>query len=196
MARKSWALIAAVALAASSTTLPAQVPPQAGNAELRAMFEADQAARTSGKLIDWEVVGKQDSARRERTRALIDAGELKTGDDYYHAAFIFQHSGTASDYLMAHVLADVAAAKGRDGGQWIAAASLDRYLQHIAQPQIYGTQFNTPESGVTTQEPYDRALLPDSLRREAGVPVLAKQEERRLMFQEQYRQARAQKSAK
>jgi len=35
----------------------------------------------------------------------------------------------------------VAAAKGDQGAAWIAAATLDRYLQSVRQPQIYGTQF-------------------------------------------------------
>lgn len=60
------------------------------NAEMTAIFEADQAARQAGPDIDWEVVSREDEARRVRTKALLDAGALQSGDDFYHAAFVFQ----------------------------------------------------------------------------------------------------------
>ena len=53
------------------------------------MMEADQAARTVDK-IDWTALSRADEARRKRTRAMLDAGQLRTGADYYFAAFIFQ----------------------------------------------------------------------------------------------------------
>ena len=63
--------------------------------------------------------------------------------------------------------------------EWIAAASLDRYLQATGKGQIYGTQFAIPfgASGAT-MEPYDQDLLTDGLRVAAGAPTLAEQEAR------------------
>jgi hypothetical protein len=63
---------------------------------------------------------------------------------------------------------------------WIAAATLDRYLQNIGQKQIFGTQFlthsqNDPEGW--TQEPYDRTLISDALWDQLGVPAQKVQEE-------------------
>jgi len=72
----------------------------------------------------------------------------------------------------------IAVSKGDGSALWIATATLDRYLQSIHQPQIYGTQFLTPERKPVTQEPYDRALISDALRAELGVPELAIQAER------------------
>ena len=71
-----------------------------------------------------------------------------------------------------------AAAKGNKDAAWIAAATLDRYLQAIGQKQIYGTQdLNRRETGPT-MEPYNRELVPDALREMLGVPVLEKQDAR------------------
>jgi hypothetical protein len=98
---------------------------------------------------------------------------------FYHAAYVFQHGNEAEDCLKAHALAVAAAAGGKREAVWIAAATLDRYLQRIGQPQIYGTQFLHPKGQTWTQEPYRRDLLSDALRRASGVPPLAAQEGQR-----------------
>lgn len=157
----------------------------ASNAEMQRIFDADQKDRQPGMKIDWSVVGKADEQRRQQTRKLLDDGALHTGEDFEHAAFVFQHGSTPNDYLLAHTLAMVAVKKGRGAAIWIAAATLDRYLQNIKQPQIYGTQFVTPHNGSTTQEPYDRQLVSDALRRQLGVPSQAMQEQQRKQYDEE-----------
>jgi hypothetical protein len=183
-------------LIASAAPAAGQVAaaPAASNPEMRAMFEADQGARLGTAKIDWTVLGKEDAARKARTRMLLDRGALNTADDYYQAAFIFQHGDSPEDFLMAHALAVAATAKGHPKGAWIAAASLDRYLQNIGQKQIYGTQYRTPEGGATTQDPYDRALVPDALRQALGVPDQADQEKRRAGMEARNRNAREPKA--
>jgi hypothetical protein len=181
--------------AVALTGLPGQRYParydRPTNAELAGLFEADQAARQAGARIDWSVVEPQDKARRARTKALLDAGLLASGDDFWHAAFIFQHGDKPEDYLLAHSLAVIAAARGRPDATWIAAATLDRYLQAIGQKQVYGTQYGTKEGEPTTQEPYDRTLLSDALRAAMRVPSQADQEKRRAEFEAEYRAAKA-----
>jgi hypothetical protein len=155
------------------TVLDQSVPP---SAEMAAIFEQDQAARQSPNLsaAQWKAIGQEDSARRVRTRTLLERGELRAAEDFRKAAFVFQHGSAPDDYLLAHSLALVALAKGDRRAAWIAAATLDRYLQSVAKPQIYGTQFSV---GGGLKEPYDRKLIADSLRRSLGVPTLAEQEE-------------------
>jgi hypothetical protein len=174
--------------AGSRFVLGADLP---SNAELKSIFEADQADRQSGPNIDWAVVRPRDEARRARTAALLDAGALQSGDDFWHAAFIFQHGSNPDDYLLAHSLAVIAAARGRPDATWIAAATLDRYLQNIGRKQIYGTQYSTPRGGATTQEPYDRTLVSDALRAALGVPPQAEQERRRTETERMMREAEA-----
>lgn len=158
------------------------IPDWPDNAEMAQIYEADQVARQNHAVIDWAKLDKEDAARRVHAKALLDAGELRSGNDFYFAAFIFQHGSTADDCLIAHTMAVIAAARGRPDATWIASASLDRYLQRIGQKQIYGTQYQTPKGQPASQEPYDRTLVSDALREALGVPPLAAQEERRKAY--------------
>jgi hypothetical protein len=150
------------------------------SAEMKRIFDEDQADRemnmagmTPEQRLDWfKKIGPRDARRRTQVLDLISRGALRTGQDFEEAAFIFQHGEEPHDFLLAHTLAIVAIAKGSPKSRWIAAATLDRYLQKIQQPQIYGTQyFIGPNKGDQfTQEPYDRGLVPDSLRGAMCVP--------------------------
>ena len=91
---------------------------------------------------------------------------------------MFQHGDLPEVYLKAHTLAVVGAARGKEEAAWIAAATLDRYLQSIGQPQIYGTQYQCRGNSDWSQEPYRRDLLPDALREATGVPPIPRQEDR------------------
>lgn len=156
------------------------------NAEMRQIYDADQKDRQPGLgKIDWAVVSRRDAERRRLVRELIASGKLHTGKDFARAAFVFQHGDTPDDYLLAHTLAMVAVARGDGNAIWIAAATLDRYLHSIHRPQIYGTQFKFKSGGRVTQNPYDRHLIPDALRRDLGVPSLAVQQAQLERYQEQ-----------
>lgn len=154
------------------------------NAEMKAMFDADQGERETlfqRKLPDGSLDPKLDMAltkaeavRLARTRQLLDQGDLNSGADFYYASFIFQHGGKPEDFLLAHVLATAAMARGYDAS-WIASATLDRYLQTIGKPQVFGTQYQKPQGSGWTQTPYDSDLLPNSLRKVMGAPNKASQ---------------------
>jgi hypothetical protein len=133
--------------------------------------------------------------RRAQIRSLLAAGAIKTGEDYYDAAFIFQHGEAADDYLFAHVLAMDAVIQGYDTAKWIAAATLDRYLQKIDKPQIFGTQYPLDPNAPHPQQdphlvvltgrtlaPYDEQLLPDTVRLDFCVPNVAQQKQNVDMF--------------
>ena len=147
------------------------------NAEMAAIFTADQADRQAAN-IDWSVITPRDTARQGRVRALLDAGQLRTADDYYAAAFVFQHGQKPEDHLLAHVLAMAAMTLGRNDASWIAAATLDRYLHNTDRPQVFGTQYRGQPGGPVTQGEYDAALLPDSVRTVLRVPTREQQQER------------------
>ena len=150
-------------------------PGMVSNPEMRAMFDADQSARKA-QPIDWKTLVPADEKRWTRTRELLDQGALHTADDFEEAAFIFQHGADANSFLLAHVLATIAVEKGNSSAIWIAAATLDRYLQKIGQKQVLGTQFlKGSADAIWTMDPYDRDLIPDTLRAEFHVPALADQ---------------------
>lgn len=145
--------------------------------------------------LDAETQIAHDAARREQVRALLASGNVTTAQDFHDAAFIFQHGQEAKDYLLAHILAVGAVEKGDASSKWISAATLDRYLQAIGQPQVFGTQYldsdylfvvqhkddpaaikaQKHETGMT-QQPYDADLMPDYLRLSFCVQNRAQQE--------------------
>ncbi len=106
---------------------------------------------------------------------MITSDQVHTSQDYRNASLILQHSLKTEDYLLAHTLAVIGAGMGDKTCIWLSAATLDRYLQSIGQPQIYGTQLKLPTPTQMTQEPYTRDLVTDALRKELGVPSLDEQ---------------------
>jgi hypothetical protein len=105
---------------------------------------------------------------------IVRQGQLRTAEEYYHAAMVLQHGALPEEFLLAHELATVAGFKGHKGGRWLSAAALDRFLHALKRPQRFGTQYRRDGDGPWTQEPYDRSL-PDAVRAEYGVPPLAEQ---------------------
>ena len=172
-----------ILLLCASTSLAAQASPTENNSipltTMQRLLQEDQndlpGHGTSATSFDEQQYNARAEARKQQVRSMLTNGDLRTGEDFYDAAIIFQHGGTADDYLFAHVLAMDAIVKGYDTAKWIAAASLDRYLQIVHQPQVFGTQYpldpNKPHPVTPagrfkgrTQQPYDDTLLPDSLR--------------------------------
>jgi len=170
-------VIAVLTAAPAASRAEAVMAPAASSAEVARLYAEDQADRKDAPDIDWAQVAPRDARRRESLRTLLQAGDLHSGEDFFEAAIVFQHGASNDDILLAHTLALVAVGKGERRGLWIAAASLDRYLTRIGQKQIYGTQFNRLQQpdAPWTQQPYDQALISDTLRAELGVPPLASQ---------------------
>jgi hypothetical protein len=162
------------------TTGDSDVP----SAEMKKIYVEDQRVRQA-EHIEWDVVSGTDAERREQTRKLLAGGTLHTGKDYEEAAHVFQHGDSAQDYLLAHTLAMVAVSKGDSTAIWIAAATLDRYLQESGQKQIFGTQYLSDPKGNWTQDPYDRELVSDALRHQLGVPTQATQAQQLKAYQAQ-----------
>lgn len=157
------------------------------SAVMARIFDEDQKPRQSVKTFNASLgdVGEADAARRQQVKDLLAKGELHSGEDFEKAAFIFQHGGTPDDYLMAHTLAMIAVARGDAKALWIATATLDRYLQSIGKSQIYGTQYRRDAKVGWTQDPYDRKLIPDALRRALDVKSQPMQAEQLDIFKRQ-----------
>ncbi|MFT8422832.1 MAG: hypothetical protein ABF665_15200 [Gluconacetobacter sp.] len=154
------------------------------NPQITNIFQADQDERTTllhGKATaaDWAKLAKRDEARRATLNTLMKHGALHSAADYAHAAMVYQHAETSDGYLLAHCLAMTAVSLGDENARWLEAATLDRYLQEIGQPQIFGTQFTAAPGKDVTQAPYNRALLTDENRAAFNVPSLAAQELKR-----------------
>lgn len=90
--------------------------------------------------------------------------------------------------LLAHILSVDALAKGNTSAKWLTAATLDRYLQLIKQPQLFGTQYplypakphplsadGRGRFAGRTQAPYNERVLPEAIRADFCVPPIAQQ---------------------
>ena len=166
---------AALALAISQFACAAE--PLRMNAELHALYQADQADR-KGDAIDWKLVGPRDLARQQRVRELAEAGALKHSGDYLHAAMVFQHGGSAEYYRQANLwaLRAVELDPTNTPARWLACAAEDRWLHRTGKPQIWGTQYQKPAPDGSPQwsmEPFDRTAKTDAQRVAMGVKTLA-----------------------
>lgn len=144
--------------------------------ELKTLFEGDRADRAGGVRVgtpEYAAMRRRDRERRERVAALVAARALKTPEEFYYAACIYNHGETADDAWQAHRLAWEAAEKGFHAARWMTAASYDRWLMYQGQPQKYGTQF---VSDGQRQRLWD--VAPDTSDEERAlwdVPTLAEQ---------------------
>jgi hypothetical protein len=188
-------MIAITQALVAQTAAPEPNPPDAVPTNIHQLLLDDQAERKVRGFAPkyGPDVNSRDAMRRTEARKLLAAGDLRTAQDFHDAAFIFQHGHDPDDYLLAHILAIEAMIKGDTSSKWIAAATLDRYLQSIGQKQVFGTQSlsksylyllqhkddpnatSRPEAQQKgyTQEPFDRNLVPDVLRGDFCVPYLA-----------------------
>ena len=179
-----YSILAAVAvlllLTCESTTPPPAVDHanRSVSAELARLYEEDQADRRSGD-IDWSVVGERDEQRRTRIQQLLDSGLVRTGQDHYHAAMIFQHGGDTASYAAAIRLMERAIELDTSVNPWLLAAATDRYLMRQEKPQIYGTQFTrSGEDAPWELYTIDTTAVTDAERRRLNVPPLAAARER------------------
>jgi hypothetical protein len=165
-----------LALLLSSATF-AQAAEPVSNEALRALMLADQAARAPAVgIIDWAKVTEDDKARRMAVLELLQAGKVQTADDYFNAALVFQHGQEADDIRLAFSLSSIAhkLAPGNKDASWLTAASWDRILMQMNQPQWYGTQFSKAHAPGSKWELYkiDEKAVTDDERRALNVRTL------------------------
>jgi tetratricopeptide (TPR) repeat protein len=136
------------------------------NMQLYLLFQADQSDRFNYREgQDWGEIARKDSLRQEKVARMIDDGQLKVSDDYYHAGMIFHHGRDSTAYKIAEWLANKALEMDStsDNARWLIAATKDRYLWSINQPQWYGTQ-NHLLNGKWTLDPIDTTAVTDTDR--------------------------------
>jgi hypothetical protein len=137
---------------------------------------ADQADREPGpNRIDWSVVGKRDAIRREQVMQLLNSGEIRTAEDYFDAALIFQHGDTMQDAQLALALATVASRMdptNREAGV-LTANAWDRVMTRAGKPQWYGTQYvRSKTTGKWELYPTEPGVITEAQRRAMGLPTL------------------------
>jgi len=108
-------------------------------------------------------------------RALLAAGELKTGEDFHEAAFIFQYGNNSEDCLFAHVLAMEAVLKGSDEAKWVEAATLDSTYSRLGNPKYSGRNIPSTQichiSHIPQLVPKRRPFRKNASALQRGVPA-------------------------
>jgi hypothetical protein len=149
----------------------------ATNETLREIKRKDQSDRMgSVGAIDWSVVSVADKKRRTEVAQIMARGEVRTAEDFYNAAMVFQHGESIDDIRLAYSLASISAAldPANKQARWLTAAAWDRIMMRAGQPQWYGTQFTKP-IGAQKFELYkiDESAVTDEERARLGVPPLS-----------------------
>ncbi|MEL6770327.1 MAG: hypothetical protein AAFP18_04605 [Bacteroidota bacterium] len=114
------------------------------NPELRALYEADYRDHGQGLqhgTPEYDAMRARDRDRRQRAAEIVAEESSLVAEDYYHAAWLFNHGDTPDDAWQSHVWAKEAAELGHRPARWLAAAAYDRWRMYSGQPQKYGTQF-------------------------------------------------------
>ena len=127
-------------------------PYAADNVELTKIYEADQSDRKNFDISSTNMTKliSRDNQRRARVHQFLESGQIRTANDYRHAAFVFQHSINGTDDIrIANALATLAMtlAPNDAANRWIVGASWDRLMTRYLQPQWYGTQSMGDERG-------------------------------------------------
>ncbi|PCJ54374.1 MAG: hypothetical protein COA79_21900 [Planctomycetota bacterium] len=146
------------------------------NEYLQELKNQDQAVRHAVGDIDWEIVSKEDTERRMKVTEILKNGEVRSAEDFYNAALIFQHGPSVDDIQLAYSLARISSLLNPDDKDtsWLCAAAWDRHMEYRKRPQWYGTQF-TEQDNSEEFELYeiDETAVSDAERIASGVPTLS-----------------------
>jgi len=170
-ARRPGAFLAVLALLAMPVLAVGPPPPEGAVPTLDRIYQADQEDGRPYSTPQERTATDQRARRRiEQVTAIVSADGLRTAEDYYRAAIVFQHGDQPQDFLTAHLLATIAGFHGHAGGRWLSAASFDMFLLSLDRPQVLGTIY-----GKANFSRYDRRVS-DHLREEFCVPPVGVQE--------------------
>jgi hypothetical protein len=139
------------------------------NTELKALVDADQAAREDWSKLTPEQLaklGEEDKKRWARVVEIVKSSDLLTSADYGAAALVLQHGHNYASYCLAHELAVCSVLTG-DASPWLCAATYDRMLHSAGQHQRFATQY-----GPTGLQRVDTEGICDNERAALRCPTL------------------------
>jgi hypothetical protein len=114
----------------------------------------------------YEEINQRDEARRQEILALLARGKLRTAQDYFYSAVIFNHGQTNDHYRTASSFAWIAATLDpKPKYLYETASTLDRMMVKRNQPQWYGVQETRDENSKQTGfYPIDDTAVTDEER--------------------------------
>jgi hypothetical protein len=164
-----------ISLSCCAISHAAELP---ANDALRSLKEQDQAVRVANVgSVNWSKITEEDAERRDKVTKMLGSGEVRTAEDFYNAALIFQHGRHVDDIRLAYSLASISIKLDPENGKakWLTAASWDRIMMQLGKPQWYGTQFTKAHGAGSKWELYkiDETAVTDEERKALGVPTIA-----------------------
>ena len=120
----------------------------AASVRLQEMLNADQTERNTGEFTE-----DADLNRRIQVSEIFAQGCLRTADDFYAAALIFQHGNVPEHALQAYLFASRAGELGHEDASWLIPRAVDRYLMFSGRKQLYAT--NLASSYLFEENPED-----------------------------------------
>ncbi len=160
----------AISLHANATT---------DNSRLRQLYQADQTERGNAAL-KWQDVLEHDRSRAAQVKKMLAAGQLKTADDFFHAAAILNHGADFDEFRLANAIATIGLARfPRNAALMrVYATTWDRMMLAQNRPQWYATQYTQDaQSQLWQLEPVD-AQVSEQTRLKLGLPSLAEMREK------------------
>lgn len=149
------------------------------NTRLRQLYQADQAERADTAL-KWQDVLEHDRSRAAQVKQMLAAGQLKTADDFFHAAAILNHGADFDEFRLANAIAAIGLARFPQNAALmrVYATTWDRMMLAQNRPQWYATQYNQDaQSQLWQLEPVDEQVS-EQTRLKLGLPSLAEMREK------------------
>lgn len=143
------------------------------NRLLMNIFEQIQDIRINKNLQDPKIIKKlleKERDARKQLLIMLKRGEVRTADDFYRAAILFQHDESFKSYALAMALSTISCLLGERWGRSLSAAAIDRFLLSIKQKQIFGTNFEKLNDKWRISL-YQKGVS-DELRKEYDMPPL------------------------
>ena len=139
------------------------------NVALQQMANQDQYDRINNVAN----VTSHDAEHQRQLRRMVAARQVRTGNDYFNAALVFQHADSVDDHRLASDFAKKAAAKlpNNKAAQTLVAQAWDRYQRFLGLPQWYGTQ-RMNIGGREYLQPIDTTQATDAARQALFVYTL------------------------
>lgn len=145
------------------------------NKRLIDLFEEIQELRYSSKDEDWKnprflkELNSLEGKARVEVLQMLKKGQISTADDFYRAAFLFQHGKNFREYAFAVALAAASKLLGNAWGKNFYAVALDRFLLSVKQPQYFGSQFEMNKDGKWILSSFNQKTS-DTERRQYDIP--------------------------
>jgi hypothetical protein len=174
IAHEGWSGTTPELASAVTTPICSNENYQKNSALLESTYVSDQSDRknyrgwTATEMVE---VQKHGQENRKRVLEIYELGCLKSADDFFRAAIVFQHGDSPDHYFQAYHWSLKSFQMGKKAAGMMVANTIDRYLKSLGYRQLFGGQADTYGPGKEIKDlcfclwPIEKSF-PDSKRAE------------------------------